>query len=53
MDGEQRSVWLAIYTYSGKVSIYREGGSVEDTILAGEDVMPGFTFDLSMLVRKK
>lgn len=49
--------WL-IDTYLGEVRIYRESMeveilSVDDTILSGEEVMPGFTFDLAILERKK
>jgi len=52
-----RLSWL-IDTYLGEVRIYRENKEVEilpvdNTTLSGEEVMPGFTFDLAILKRKK
>lgn len=46
--------WL-IDSYAGEVRIYRPGADVEvlplkGTILTGESVMPGFTFDLVILL---
>ncbi len=48
--------WL-IDSYLGEVRIYRpetetEVLPIEGTILSGEDVMPGFSFDLATLLRK-
>ncbi len=49
--------WL-IDTYLGEVRVYREDGTVEvlpveESILSGEEIMPGFTFDLAILKRKE
>jgi Uma2 family endonuclease len=66
LDKKMRETWMEqgvrlgwlIDTYPGEVSIYHEDGTVEilpveGTILSGEDIMTGFTFDLAVLKRKK
>lgn len=66
LDKKMRETWMEqgvrlgwlIDTYLGEVRIYREDSTVEvlpieNTILSGEEIMPDFTFDLSVLNRKK
>lgn len=57
MEQGVRLGWL-IDPKAEKVHIYREDGSIEivksfDGVLSGEDVMPGFTFDLNKLSMTK